>query len=209
MNTAEKIGILGGSFNPVHNGHIAAALGAAELLSLDRVLLIPTAMPPHKSDRELVSAQHRLQMCRLACAGNQRLSVSDLEIRRGGPSYTYETLLRLREELPGAEFYLLCGTDMFLTLLDWKNSPLILENAVICMVPRGQDSPEPYEEYAEKIRSAGGKTLLCSLPLLEVSSTMVRRVVAEGGSLDALVPPAVADYIDRHLLYRKSGAADA
>ena len=116
----ERIGIFGGSFDPPHIGHIQSAQQAAKALGLDRLLMIPAAAPPHKSGC-YVSAEHRLSMLRIACGDDPVLQPSDMELRRSGPSYTYETVEAVRQAYPDAEIFLLMGSDMFLSFLSWKN----------------------------------------------------------------------------------------
>ena len=133
-----KIGIYGGTFNPVHTGHIHAVKQAQETLCLDRLLLIPDRIAPHKQiPSGSPTPEQRLEMVRLAVAEEKRMEVSDLELRREGPSYTYLTVEALRAEYPEAELYLLMGTDMFLSFHTWKHPEKILENASLGVFCRG------------------------------------------------------------------------
>ena len=132
----EKIALFGGSFDPIHPGHIVMARRLADRLALDRVILMPTFVPPHKIREQMAPASHRLAMCRLAAADDPRLTVSDLEIRRGGASFTADTLEALQAEYPQARLYLITGADMFCTLHTWYHFPAIARMAVLCTVPR-------------------------------------------------------------------------
>ena len=133
-----KVGIYGGTFNPVHTGHIHAAKQAAEILGLDKLILIPDRIAPHK---EIPSGsptpEQRLEMLRLAVAGETGIEVSDIELKREGKSYTYLTVEALSEEYPGAELYLLMGTDMFLTFHTWKNPERITAKATLAVIRSG------------------------------------------------------------------------
>ena len=132
-----KTGIFGGTFNPVHKGHIMLAEYCMDSVRLDRIIMIPTAVPPHKISKNLASENDRLNMCELACKGKKNFSVSDIEIKRQGKSYTYETVTQLKEIYPDDHLYTIMGADMFLTLDRWKNPKIILSPllSVICIFP--------------------------------------------------------------------------
>lgn len=198
----EKIGIFGGSFNPVHNGHIAICEGIARIAGLDRVLLIPVASPPHKGEGEMVSGEHRLAMLRLATEGHPHLEVSDLELRRGGKSYTVDTLFALRQQHPDGQFYLLMGADMFLTLHQWKNFEQLIQQCVICTMVRGSDDEERLRRYAQEISLPGERLLIAPMERMDVSSTLVRTLCRRGEDVGDFVPPKVKDYLAEHHLYR-------
>ncbi len=200
---AQHIGILGGSFNPIHCGHMALADGFIRRLQLDRLYLIPAAVPPHKSGQHLAAAEHRLQMCRLAAADNPVLQVSDMEIRRQGASYTVDTLEELRRLHPDARLYLMVGADMFLTLPGWHRFSDIARLAVLCAAPREDVGMERLQQQAELLKQQyGAVCLLADIPLTPVSSTEIRNRVKAGQSIAGLVPPAVATYIAQKGLYR-------
>ena len=147
-----KIAVYGGTFNPIHNGHIHLIEKFKKLIGFDKVVLIPTNLPPHKEALELASAEDRLQMCRLA-ARDAGFEVSDIEIRRRGRSYTVDTLESLKESDPDAEFYLVMGEDMFLTLLSWRRPDDILKLSTICAAPRSWQGLKKLEEYEKKTES--------------------------------------------------------
>lgn len=204
-----KIGLYGGTFNPIHEAHIHLVKDFADQLGLDHVLLMPTFQPPHKQAHQLASPEDRLAMCRLAAAGDKRLQVSDLEIQRAGKSYTAQTLEELHQLYPDCQWYLLMGEDMFLTIDHWRWPEEIYRLATLCAAPRSPDGMARLEEYAQFLHTRGAKTVLCSIRYLAISSTMVREAVAEGRSLDGWVSSAVARYIQEKGLYRKKEGDEA
>lgn len=198
----QKIAIYGGTFNPIHNGHTHLAQQFAQRVGFDRVILIPTRVPPHKRAPELISAQHRLNMCALA-AQEFGFEVSNLEIRRSGPSYTADTLLQMKKQYPDDELYMITGADMFLTLNEWRSPKQIYELATICAAPRSSQGFSELAAYAKQIERYGARCIIENIEYLPVSSTMVREAVRSGESIDNLVPPAVRDYIIKNRLYRE------
>lgn len=187
-----RFGILGGSFNPVHHGHLIIATRAAEALDLDRVLLIPTAISPLKSPSVLASPTDRLAMVRLAIRGNPLLGVSDLEVRRGGTSYTVDTLRALRKTHRG-EFVLILGADAARLLPRWKSVQEVRRLAEVAIVGR------------PGLRMPGimPKGTIVPVPQLEISSTDIRERVRRGLSIRYLVPEAVERLIRRKRLYQR------
>lgn len=196
----QKIAIFGGTFNPIHNGHIHLAKQFALQLGVDKVILIPTCVPPHKQAPDLASAQDRLAMCVLAAA-EDLFEVSDIEMKRSGPSYTADTLRELKLTYPDSEFYLITGEDMFLTLERWHKSQTIFDLAVLCAAPRSSDGLEKLREYAGMMQQHGAKTNIQNIEYLPISSTMVRDAVKRGENIAGLVPTLVADYIAENKLY--------
>ena len=134
-----KVGIFGGTFNPIHNGHLSLIAHLIEALALDELLLIPTAVPPHKESDCVIDARHRLAMCRLAVQDNPKVHVSDIEIQRGGKSYTIDTLRLLAVERPQDTLILLVGSDMFYTVEEWRCAAEIMRLADIVAIPRETD----------------------------------------------------------------------
>ena len=203
-----KIGIYGGTFNPPHLGHITAAKAVFELLGLDRLLLIPAGIPPHKAMPEgSASAEQRLEMTRLA--GEQlglgsKVQVLDLELKREGRSYTADTLAVLKEQYPEDELWLLMGTDMFLTLQAWKSPERILELAGIAAFGRTEEDTEELfaiqRDYLQKTYP-GCRIFTLTIPgVIDVSSTELRAQLEKGENA-VLLPPAVYGYILRNGLY--------
>lgn len=195
-----KTAVFGGTFNPIHNGHIALGEALAERLGLDRVFLIPTASPPHKEAPHLIAAEHRLAMCRLAVAGKGLFTVSDLEIRRGGKSYTVDTLRHLHAEFPDDRLFLLTGADMFLTLQDWWKFPEIARLAVLCGVLRGEADAAALSEHAKVLAGQGACCVTVNVKPPGVSSTQVRERIRAQKSIKGLVPDAVLEYIKEYQL---------
>lgn len=197
-----KTAILGGSFNPIHNGHLHVAKVLKELSGVQKVLLIPTCLPPHKSAEHLAPGEDRLQMCRLAVEGLPGYSVSAMELAAGGASYTVNTLRRLKQERPGEELYFFCGADMFLTFDQWYRWQEILTLCVLCAVPRPGGDFHSLQTKSAEYQAAGGRILLAEVPELPLSSTEIRRLIHLGRPIDALVPKKVAEYIQTRGLYR-------
>lgn len=202
-----RIGIYGGTFDPIHRGHIAAAKTVIEMLELDRLLLIPAAIPPHKALKEKsADAKHRLAMTRLGAESmlKKEVGVSDIEMRRSGPSYTVDTLRELKEEYPDAELWLLMGTDMLESFLHWREPAQILRLAGICAFGRNaEDTEKSLALHGEKLKDLvpDARLRMLTLPnLVEISSTVVRERLAAGDAEEYLVP-AVYGYILRHGLY--------
>lgn len=203
-----KIGLFGGSFDPIHEGHLSLVHAASDALGLDRVILMPTGMPPHKVKASASSDADRLAMCRLAVQDDPLIEVSDYEIRQGGASFTIDTLTWLKEQSPDDTFYLLMGADMFLTLLSWKQFEDIVELAVLCTVPRDDEPLDKLQAYAKTYETLGADCRVLPMALRRISSTQIRQCAEEGRSLEGLVPHAVAMYIVENGLYRERGNID-
>lgn len=198
-----RIGIYGGTFNPPHSGHIHLARTLAQSLRLTRVLIIPANLPPHKEAHELVSGADRMQMCRLAFAG-EPFEISGMELSRGGKSYTCDTLAALQKQYGNAEFYLFLGTDMLLSFHQWRNPHEILRMCRLCAAARG--GIEEYAALEAYIR--GGplgdireRVILCIEPPFPASSTEVRKRIA-GRLIEGLIPCSVYSYILEKGLYQ-------
>lgn len=190
-----KIGVFGGTFNPPHNGHVRLAKAAADELKLDKLLVIPSCIPPHKIAAKLADGQERLEMCRLAFGGDPRLEVSPMELERGSRSYTVETLRELKALYPDSELYFIVGSDMLESFDKWYLWQEILSLSVLCAASREEGySPDlsRFGKLAERIK-------IITLDLLEVSSTQIRNSAGEVSS--ELLDPKVAAYIREHGLY--------
>lgn len=200
-----RIGIYGGSFNPVHNGHVLAAEEFVRAFALDRLLVIPAGVPPHKElEDDSPSGQERAHMLRLAMAQIPQAVIDDTELNRDGKSYTYDTLLSVRERFPEDTLYLLIGTDMFLSFRDWYRYDDILQMAKIVVFRRKHLSEdECYQADAMKnamIREFGAEIYFHTNSFLDVSSTLVRRMLLLGCG-EPFLPSAVHDYIVSGALY--------
>ena len=192
--------MFGGTFNPVHNGHVRLCRTLAEKISADRVIIVPAFSPVHKdTGKSLADASDRMQMCELAFDGDNE-TVSDIEISQGRPCYSFETLERLHEMYPDSRLYMACGSDMFLTLHSWRSPEKIYALATVCVMSRGDDC-SLLCEYEKAHRADGLNALIVDMPPVKISSTQVRAAVRAGESIDALVPPKVAQYIAQRRLY--------
>ena len=198
-----KIGIFGGTFNPIHEGHIRLAAAYQKEMQFDKLLLIPTKIPPHKRVHHLASDAHRLEMCRIAAEKYPFLEVSDIEIRRDKKSYTYDTLADLAKEYPDSAFYLIMGSDMFLTFLSWYQAEKMLSMATLLTASRDERDTEALKTEKEKIEAKGGNAMVLGLPVFEVSSTEIRRRIREKENLTGLLDKKVEAYIKKNGLYQK------
>jgi nicotinate-nucleotide adenylyltransferase len=197
-----RVGILGGTFNPPHLAHLVCASQAASQLGLDRVLLTPVAVPPHKEARMDPGPAERLELCRLAVAGDERLQVCDLEIARGGPSYTVDTLRVLHERDPEDHLTFILGGDIALGLPSWHEPEAVLELATLAVAER---SGAIRSDVTERLHEAFGdlpRLEFFDMPRIDLSSSDVRRRVASNSSIRYLVPDPVADRIEQKRLYR-------
>ena len=198
----ERIGIYGGTFNPIHTGHIQAAKQALSQLKLDKLLLIPDRIAPHKEiPAGSPTPQQRLDMLRIAAQNRPGLEVSDMELRREGVSYTFETVLQMKAQHPDAQLVLLMGTDMFLSFHTWRNPEVILENASLGVFCRGDKNEKAAIEACKAEMEARGATVeLVDNEVIAISSTQLRRLLAFHCA-GAFLPEGVLDYIREHRLY--------
>lgn len=214
-----RTGILGGTFNPIHLAHLRVAEEIREGCALDRVLFIPAALPPHKRTADAVPFPHRLAMVEAAIADNPAFEVSEIEARREGKSYSVDTLEILRRENPDDAFYFIIGMDSFRDLPTWREYRRLFEltNLVVASRP-GVETENPlsflpvalqgefdYDKDFKKLKHRSGtEVIFLEETFLDISSTRIRRLVAEGQSIRYLVPDAVEGYIQQHGLYRRS-----
>jgi nicotinate-nucleotide adenylyltransferase len=215
-----KIGILGGTFNPIHYGHLAAAEEVKNRLALDKVLIIPSFIPPHKQDSEIPAAVERLEMVRLAVQGNPVFEPSDIEIKRGGRSYTIDTIEELRRVYPRADLYFITGLDSFLDIQTWNRWQELMSLCSFVVLSRpgyrfadlgridfmktaradlaGLDSGSCVRSA---VQSGAFPLFLEMIPLYDISSTDIRSRVKEGKSIKYLLPDAVETYIIKNKFY--------
>ena len=197
----ERIGIYGGTYNPPHIGHLRAAEYAIEALKLDRLLLIPTGVSPHKEMATGASTADRLELLRLSAASIEKAQVSDIEIRRAGRSYTVDTLRAIREEHPDSELFLLMGTDMFLSFMTWREPETIMQLATLAVFCRGEKGERvKIEAQKTALESLGARVELVENPVTAISSTDLRRMLIFGCA-DPFLMPGVGAYIRDHGLY--------
>ena len=196
--------VLGGSFNPIHYGHLLLADDVAELLGLDRVLFVPAARPPHKPNADLAPAQDRYAMVELAIAGHPKFAVSDLEFRRPGPSYTVDTLEALR--IQREELFLIIGSETFVDLLTWRSPRRVAQLARLVVVPRVGSAFDLQSAAVRKVvHEIGEEPLVVRASSLPISASDLRRRVREGRSIAYRLPEAVGAYIRAKRLYRSLG----
>lgn len=194
----DKLGIMGGTFNPIHCGHLLIANCAYKQYNLNKVIFIPSGNPPHKKGASLASEEDRLAMTRLATAEYDYFSVSDIELQKKGYSYTWETLKLLRKEYPDTRFYFILGADSLFYFDKWRHPERILSDATLLVANRNDSDYDRLSAYAKNLRQRfGGEIDLITCPKADISSTQIR----EGNFDKSLVPQAVCDYIDEHGLY--------
>jgi nicotinate-nucleotide adenylyltransferase len=197
-----RIGILGGSFNPPHLAHLVCASEAATQLGLDRVLLTPVAAPPHKDAERDPGPRERLELCRLAIAGDERLGLCDLEVDRGGPSYTIDTLRELHARTPEDHLTFITGGDIALGLPSWHEPEAVLGLARLAVADRSGSAREDVAARIAQHFPDAPPPLFFDMPRLDISSSQIRRRIAEGRPIRYLVPDPVAEHIARGRLYR-------
>ena len=185
-----RVGILGGTFDPIHLGHLAAARAAMECAHLDRVLFIPTGVPPHRPGT-VAAAEQRVEMCRLAIEDEERFEVSPIEVRRKGKSYTVDTLRELRKRYPNDELFLILGSDAAKLLSSWHEPDEVRRLARLIVVTRpGSGSPATTSE------------VLCERATPDISGSALRAAIRRGEPMTDRLPEQVAEYIAKHGLYR-------
>lgn len=211
-----KLGVVGGTFDPIHNGHIAAAAAAQQALELDAIMLIPSRIPPHRASPAAASAEHRLAMAQLAAADRPGWQASRIELDREGPSYSFDTLVELGN---GTQIFFILGADAFAEIATWSRYPALLDLAHFVVVSRPgitldsltarvpeltsrMTTPDRFRLSALGSQlSAQTRVILLESDTPDVSSTEIRRRVRAGESLRGLVPESVAAYINAHRLY--------
>lgn len=197
-----KIGIMGGTFNPIHTGHLLLAEYAKEACGLDKVIFIPTGNSYMKDAKEIVSGEMRLQMVELAIQGVEGFESSAIEIQREGNTYTCETLPLLKEKYPGAKLYFLTGADSFLNIQKWRHPEIIFANAALVVVTRDDVSYETLSAHKDLLlQQFGGEVELVSFPTIDISSTDIRSRVKEGKSIRFQVPDSVREFIEENGIY--------
>ena len=191
----KKLGIFGGTFNPPHIAHLLAAEGVRDQLKLNKILFVPAAVPPHKQKENVIPAKHRLEMVKLAIRGNPFFELSDMELRRRGPSYTIDTVRELRHTNPHDDIFFIMGIDLLTDFDTWKEPDKILvECTLVAMNRPGFDLAVVDKELLARIE-------LVNVPSVDISSTNIRRRVRSGRSIRYLVTPEVETYIRRNSIY--------
>lgn len=197
-----KLGVMGGTFDPIHNAHLVAVDEVRKKLKLDEAWFIPAGQPWFKADRDISSAEHRVNMVRLAITGNPHFKLSTIEVERPGATYTVDTLEQLRRELgETTEIYLILGWDNLNSLPRWHEPGRLIELCRLVSVPRpGYPRPD-LQALEATIPGLSQKVITMDQPQIDISSSEIRERVATGGSISLLVPPPVARYIRQHKLY--------
>jgi nicotinate-nucleotide adenylyltransferase len=201
---SQTIGIFGGTFNPIHIGHVTVCRAAIAALAMDRLILVPSACPPHKTAPDLACGEDRLAMCRLALADAPAVEVSDSELRRPGPSYTIETVESFRRQWPEAALLLVIGADMLRDFHLWRHFAEVARLTRIITLPRPSVEIGPLAELRQALGDQAVERILADVqqtPLVDVSSTEIRQRLSQGRPIDDLVPATVARYIVEHSLY--------
>jgi nicotinate-nucleotide adenylyltransferase len=191
----KRIGLFGGTFDPVHTAHVALARQALDALALDELRWIPAGQPWQKA-RQLAAPQHREAMVRLAIEGESRFTLDRCELKRQGPSFTLDTVRELQAKEPGNEWFLILGQDQYAGLHTWRDWRELLSRVTLAIANRPGVTPAPHPDV-QKVPHQ-----MVPLPMMDVSSTAIRGRIAEGEGVTELVPPAVARYIDQNDLYR-------
>ena len=199
MNTV----IFGGSFNPIHNGHLEMLTAAAEYDFVDRVLILPDAIPPHKkTGDDFASKTDRLKMCEILAQENKKAEVSDIEIKRGGKSYMYDTVCELERLYPEDKLYLLVGGDMAVSLNSWHRAEELLEKVSIIAVGRNTVGEAELKTYLSELKEKGIEVILCDKKTTSVSSTEIRKKLKQGET-DIPIPQKIKEYIQENQIYKK------
>lgn len=197
-----KIGIMGGTFNPIHLGHLLLADYAREACNLDKILFIPTGNSYMKDSGEIISGKLRLKMVELAIEGVESFECTDLEIAREGNTYTCDTLMELKSIYPDAKFYFITGADSFLGIHKWKNPEIVMANATLVVVTRDGVSYERLEEHKKfLLENYKGEVEIVQFPTVDISSTDIRTRIKTGKSIHFQVPDKVHEYIMENKLY--------
>lgn len=200
----KKIGVYGGTFNPIHNGHLNMVKQMAIMVGLDNILIIPTNIPPHKEESAIAESRHRYEMCRLACGENHLFEICDLELKREGRSYTVDTLNEISSTYINSKLYFMMGSDSFLSVSRWLGFEEIIKLAALCTAPRNIKEIPQLVKMEQLLRSRGANTIICDISIMPISSTEIRSRISRGLSVEEMVPKKVIDYIDKNGLYMSS-----
>jgi nicotinate-nucleotide adenylyltransferase len=191
----KKLGVFGGTFDPIHNGHLCIAETVLEKTDLDEIVFMPSAAPPHKSDRQIIPFEHRWKMVNLAITGKPAIAATNIEQRLGGVSYTVITLEALKNEYRNSEIYLIIGSDSLLGLPSWKEPEKLAEQCRFIVFPRS------HADLSKAEKRFIDKSILLDVPLVAFSSSEIRSKVTKKISITGLVPDKVERYIKEHRLY--------
>lgn len=201
----KKIGVLGGTFDPIHIGHLLLGQWAKEEYGLDEVWFLPAGAPYFKEGKNITSAEERLKLTEIALKNREGMRVCDAEVKRGGRTYTYETIAELNGRYPEDRFYFIFGEDCLDTLATWREPEKILSGCELIAATRGSVSNirTLWQKADDLMRRFGGTIHVLEFPAVEISSTLIRNRIREGKPIRDMVPDAVADHIEKHALYRE------
>jgi nicotinate-nucleotide adenylyltransferase len=203
-----RLGVLGGTFDPPHHGHLVLAEMARDQLELERVLWVPAADPPHKQQRSLTTPDQRVKMVELALRGNPHFVLSRVDLDRPGPHYTVDLMDTLAAQHPGATFYFLMGSDSLHDLPTWHNPSRLIEQCILAVMTRPRHAFDPAELQAV-LPGLSSRSVFIDAPLVDLSASQIVERVRAGRTIRYLVPPSVEHYIETHGLYRSTGGERA
>lgn len=199
----KRIGIMGGTFNPIHYGHLTLAEFSCKQFGLDEIMFLPSKKPAYKPNKDLVSDSHRLTMIKLAIKGNPYFYTSDMEYEREGNTYTADTMDILSSRNPDAEYFFIMGADSLFTFENWKDPERIIKHCSLIAAIRGAHDLQAVQIKSEELsRLYNGRILIAEIPGIDISSNMIRQRIREGLTVRYLVPDPVISYININNLYR-------
>lgn len=203
METVEKIGIMGGTFNPIHNGHLMLAQSAYRQFHLDRILVIPNRLPVYKEAKELLTPDMRSEMIRLAIKDYPYMSFSDIELKRSGPTYSIDTIRELHRLYPDAQLHFIIGGDSLVHFREWREYPSLLRECAFLCAPRPGADPQVLYAAREELllEVPEGQISFLDVPMMDISSTEIRNAIREHRSTMEWIPAEVRNYIDKYQLY--------
>ncbi len=189
-----RIGLFGGTYNPIHNGHLIVAQDIVRKLKLDKIIFIPCGVPPHKVGHDMLSSEHRYNMVKLAIKGDPEFELSDIEVKRDGKSYSIDTVMHFKKEYPEARIFFIIGADILTALHTWKDIDRLINECEFVIMTRPN-----HRARAAKVRNVGH---FLNVRDIEVSSTEIRSLIRSGRSVRYMVPKEVEKYINEHKLFR-------
>ncbi len=205
ISNEKKVGIMGGTFNPIHNGHLLLAESARKTFNLEQILFMPSGNSYLKQDIKIVSAQNRANMTALAIQGNPYFTLSTMEINRTGPTYTYETLKELKDNNPNTHYYFITGADSLLSLHTWRKPEVILSKCTVITAVRGGESVESLGIAIEHLKKQFQADIeILPIEPIDLSSSEIRRRIANGQSVQDMLPDKVLEYINENHFYDNS-----
>lgn len=201
----KKIGIYGGTFNPIHNGHLNMAKQMGKMLGLDYILIIPANVAPHKVGLPIIDWNYRYEMCCLACKESHYFQVCDIELKRKGRSYTIDTLNYISNKYDDSHLYLMMGSDSFFSIIKWVGFEKIIQLVTLCVAPRNTKEISQLLKFEKELRNKGATTRICDIHIESISSSEIRYKISKGLSVEEMLPVKIIDYIKRNGLYVKDG----